>query len=324
MAKLKIGTLELNNRVIAAPMAGVSDKAYRQIAAGMGCGLVFTEMISDMGLIYGQKKTGYIADTQGETGPVGVQVFGSRPQDVARGARILAERGAALIDINMGCPTPKVVKNDGGAALLNDLPRAREMLRAVRDAVSVPLTVKMRKGWEDEDESCLELAQIAQEEGVNAIALHPRSRRQFFTGHADWDMIRRVKAVVSIPVIGNGDIHNAADGQRMMEETGCDAVMIGRGALGNPFIFRETAALLERGELLPPPEPEERIATARRHLSLAVKQQPEEVAVREMRKHISWYIKGMRAAAKMREQINRATTARDMNALLDQAMILMG
>ncbi|MEA1960130.1 MAG: tRNA dihydrouridine synthase DusB [Bacillota bacterium] len=307
-----IGTMEMENRVVSAPLAGVTDKAYRMVVKDFGCGLIFSEMISDMGLIYQQSRTKRLADTSGEKGPVGMQIFGSDPEAMAKGARILEDMGAQIIDINMGCPTPKIIKNGEGSALLLDLKKARQIIHQIIASVSVPVTIKMRKGWNDEEDTYLELAGIAEQEGAAAITLHPRSRTQFFSGHSDWTSIRKVKERIGIPVIGNGDIWTADDAVRMMDETRCDAVMIGRGALGNPFLFRETVALIENGRRLPPPTNEEKLQVAIHHLDLAIAFKGESVAVREMRKHLSWYIKGMRGAAQMREHINRSTTREEI------------
>jgi nifR3 family TIM-barrel protein len=313
----KIGNVPIKNRVVAAPLAGVTDRAFRIIAQSMGCGLVFTEMISDMGLVYGQSRTLQIADTSDETGPVAVQIFGSQPGPMAGAAAIVADMGAEIIDINMGCPTPKIVKNGEGAALMLDIDRSRQIIREVVQAVQVPVTVKLRKGWDDTRVNCLEMAQIAQEEGARAVTLHPRTRMQFFSGQADWDMIKNMKKALDIPVIGNGDIWQAQDAVRMINYTGCDAVMIGRAAMGNPFIFRETVELLENNRIVAPPDVKERLATFVRHMDLAVKYKGEGPAIREMRKHLSWYIKGMHGAARLRELINRATTRAQILELIN-------
>jgi len=307
-----IGNVEIANQVLMAPMAGVTDRAFRIIAKSFGCGLVFTEMISDMGLIYGQSRTQRIADTTEEKRPVAVQIFGSNPASMAGAARIVQDLGADIIDINMGCPTPKIVKNGEGAALMLDIPRCRQIIRAVVEAVRVPVTVKMRKGWDELSPTCLELAETAEQEGAAAITLHPRSRMQFFSGHSDWAMIKAVKELVHIPVIGNGDIHTAADAQLMLQETGCDAVMIGRAVMGNPFLIRETIELLTTGQMLPPPTQEERLEIALQHLELAIRFKGEWVALREMRKQLAWYIKGRPGASQIRTQINQATTKEEI------------
>lgn len=312
----EIGNVKVVNPVVMAPMAGVTDKAFRVIAKSFGCGLVCTEMISDMGLVYGQSRTRRIADTSGEERPVMVQIFGSHPPAMGRAATIAASLGADIIDINMGCPTPKIVKNGEGAALMLDIPRCRQIIREVVSSVKVPVTVKMRKGWDETHPHCLELAQVAEREGVAAITLHPRTRMQFFGGQADWAMIKAVKDLVSIPVIGNGDIRSAADALAMMTITGCDAVMIGRAALGNPFLLRETVSLLTTGSIWPPPSHAERMETALRHLELAISYKGEWVAVREMRKQLAWYVRGRPGASVLRSRLNQASSKKEIMEIL--------
>ena len=316
---IKIGNVVIPNRVFSAPMAGVTDKAFRQIIRSCGAGLIYTEMISDMGLVYGQQRTHKMLDLQGEEPPLAVQIFGSEPEPMAQAAQLAASQGADIVDINMGCPTPKIVKNGEGAALMLDIPRARRIIRAVVNAVPVPVTVKMRLGWSRDQINYLELAEAAQEEGAAAVALHARTRDQFYSGQADWSHIACLKKHLEIPVIGNGDIWTAEDALGMAEKTGCDAVMIGRGIMGNPFLIREAVALLERGERISPPTLEEKLALAARHLDLACQYKGENVAVREMRKHFSWYLKGMRGAAQLRQQINQATTRQQLLDILHSA-----
>jgi len=313
-----IGGINIKNRVIAAPLAGVTDKAFRIIARSFGCGLVYTEMISDMGLVYNQSRTLKMADLSEEEAPIAVQIFGSEIEPMIKAARIVEKLGAHIIDINMGCPTPKIVKNGEGAALMKDLNKCRLMIREMVRSVQVPVTVKMRKGWDTHDSTCLELAGIAQEEGASAIALHPRSRSQFFSGHADWKIIKEIKKEVDIPVIGNGDIWSAQDAVRMIESTECDAVMIGRAAMGNPFIFRETVELLEHQKKIAAASVQERLATAIRQLELSCRYKGEAVAIREMRKHFAWYTKGLRGAARIREEINRASSKEELLTIIQQ------
>ncbi len=312
----KIGNIQVKNRVVAAPMAGVTDKAYRVMAKSFGCGLVYTEMVSDMGLVYEQKRTEVIADITGEEPPLAIQIFGSDPEALAKGAIKLEKLGAHIIDINMGCPTPKIVKNGEGAALMLNLPKAQDIMRSVVRAVKVPVTVKFRKGWDDSSINCVELAGIAEAEGISAIAVHGRTRAQFYAGKADWDAIKIVKSHVSIPVIGNGDIWTGEDALRMMDYTGCDAVMIGRGALGNPFIFQAAVELIENGRKIEIPSMEIRIAAAIKHLELACTFKGEAVAAREMRKHLAWYTKGIRGAARIRDEINKTGSKEEMIAIM--------
>lgn len=302
-----IGDIKLKNKVVAAPMAGISDKAFRIMAASYGCGLTFSEMISDQGLIYEQVRTLGMLDVAGESVPTVVQIFGSEPENMARAASIAEERGAQIIDINMGCPTPKIVKNGEGCALMRDLSQAQKVIQAVVKAVTRPVTIKMRKGWDEGHVNCFELARIAEGEGVQALTIHPRTREQFFSGKADWEIIRKVKQTVSIPVIGNGDIFDALDARMMLDETGCDAVMIGRGALGNPFIYQATAVVLDGEEALPSPSIDERLAAAMKHCDLVMGFKGERGII-EMRKHLGWYIKGLPNATKSRQLINQATS----------------
>ncbi|HAA09484.1 MAG: tRNA dihydrouridine synthase DusB [Syntrophomonadaceae bacterium] len=321
---LKIGDVSIPNRVFSAPMAGVTDKAFRQIIRSCGAGLIYTEMISDLGLVYGQKRTHQLLDLQGEEHPIAVQIFGSEAEPMAQGAQLAEKQQADIIDINMGCPTPKIVKNGEGSALMLDIPRARQIIRAVVQAVRVPVTVKMRLGWSSDQLSYLQLGEAAQEEGAAAVALHARTREQFYSGQAQWEHIARLKKHLQIPVIGNGDIWTAQDAERMVQETGCDAVMIGRGIMGNPFLIREAVALLETGKQLPPPTMEEKLALAAHHLDLVCQYKGESVAVREMRKHFSWYLKGMRGAARLREKINQATTRQQLLDILQLTRVDTG
>lgn len=317
MIMFAIGNLRIPNRVVAAPLAGVTDRAGRDLARDFGPGLLYTEMISALGLVYNAKGTLKLAEVGAEPGLVAAQIFGAKPMAIAKGARILEGLGAPIIDINMGCPTPKIVRNGEGAALMKDPGLARDIFRAVLDAVQVPVTVKIRKGFSQEKPNFIEIALLAQEEGIKAVAIHPRSREQFFSGHSDWTAIRTLKKHLRIPVIGNGDIWSAHDAQQMIDETGCDAVMIGRAAMGNPFIYRETVALVEHGRLPVPPTLEERFQTAQKHLDLAIRYKGETVAVREMRKHFAWYCKGLKGATQVRQAINQSTTPRQLLTALN-------
>jgi len=313
---VRIRCLQLDNPVISAPMAGVTDKAFRILAREAGCGLVCTEMVSDQALLYGNVKTCSLLDVSGETGPVSMQIFGSNPEYMAAAAEIAARRGAALIDINMGCPTPKIVKNGEGSALMKEPRKAAEIVSAVASRVDLPVTVKIRKGWDEASVNAVEFARSVAEAGAAAVTVHGRTRSQFYTGKADWEIIAAVKKAVTVPVIGNGDIWTPQDALSMMKLTGCDGVMIGRAALGNPWIFSRTVRFLKTGELMPFPAPGERVATALRHLDLMVGIKGEKVAVWEMRKHAAWYVKGLRGAARLREQVNRARSVEEVRSIL--------
>ncbi|HBT20654.1 MAG TPA: tRNA dihydrouridine synthase DusB [Peptococcaceae bacterium] len=313
---MKIGNIVLKNPVFSAPMAGVSDKAFRIIAREFDCGLTYTEMVSAKGLCYKNKKTFELIDLSQESGPVGIQIFGSDPSSMAEGAKAAEEAGAALIDINMGCPTPKIVKNGDGAALMKNVDLAVKIAEAVVNAVKIPVTVKMRKGWDETMVNAVELAKCLEQVGVAAVTIHGRTRDQFYSGKADWNIIREVKNSVNIPVIGNGDIWTPQDACKMMDFTGCDAVMIGRGSRGNPWIFKRTAVYLAYGELLPEPTYLERLEIAERHLELAVMFKGEKRALLEMRKHLAWYTKGLPKAAQIREKINRIQDINDLREFL--------
>ena len=299
-------------------MAGYTDKAFRIILQSFGCGLVYTEMISAQALIYRQEKTRAIADVSEEKPPVAVQIFGSEPDTMAAAARLVVEGGADIVDINMGCPIPKIVRNGEGVALMRDPERAAEVVAAVAEAVAVPITVKIRAGWDAQNINCCQVAALAAEAGADAIAIHPRTREQLYSGRADWELIRRVKEQVSVPVIGNGDILSAADAGRMMSLTGCDLVMIGRGCLGNPFLIREAISYIEHGTTLPPAAPQEKLAVARQHLELACRFKGADRGTREMRKHLAWYIKGFPYAASTRVRINEAQTPQELETILQE------
>lgn len=316
----RIGQVVINNPVVSAPMAGVTDRAFRLLARRAGAGLIYTEMVSDQALIYGSARTEKILDITGEPPPLSVQIFGSRPEYMAEAAAMVEVRGATIIDINMGCPTPKIVKNGEGAALLRQPGLAERIVRAVVRAVRVPVTVKMRIGWDSGQIVAVEFARMLQEAGVSAVAVHGRTRDQFYSGRADWSTIARVKEALSIPVIGNGDVRSPQEARAMLQETGCDAVMIGRAAMGNPWIFRDTVHYLQTGELLSPPGRRERLEIALQHLRLLVESKGEYIGVREMRKHAAWYVRGLKGAARLREELNRADTIERMEQILYSAL----
>ncbi|MDD2443334.1 MAG: tRNA dihydrouridine synthase DusB [Desulfotomaculaceae bacterium] len=314
---MKIGSVRLDNPVIAAPMAGVTDRAFRIIARETGCGLVCTEMVSDQALLYGNPKTCGLLDISGETGPISMQIFGSNAAYMAAAAAIVESRGAWLIDINMGCPTPKIVKNGEGSALMKEPDRAVEIVKAVVERVQAPVTVKMRKGWDESSVNAVELARLVVDAGAAAVTVHGRTRSQFYAGKADWEIIAAVKRAVDVPVIGNGDIRTPQDALSMMEQTGCDGVMIGRAALGNPWVLSQTVRYLETGELLPGPTIQERVKKALKHFELLIKIKGETVAVWEIRKHAAWYMKGLRGAARLREHVNKANSVEEIENILN-------
>lgn len=313
----KIGNIELNGWACLAPMAGVSDLAYRVIAKKMGASLTTAEMVSAKGLYYRNEKTKEMLKIDSDEHPVALQLFGSDPDIMAWGAKIMEQAGPDFIDINMGCPMQKVVKNGDGSALMKNIPLAAAVIRAMVKAVHTPVTVKMRLGWSRDTLRAVELAQAAEEAGAAAITVHGRTREDFYTGKADWKEIKKVVDAVKIPVIGNGDVTDGKSAKDLMEETGCAAVAIGRAAWGNPWIFREVNTYLETGEIIPPPSWEMRLQMARRHLHGLCLEKGEYAAVREMRAHASRYFHGLPKATALRQEIMKETTEKGFNDVLD-------
>ncbi|HFL2571157.1 TPA: tRNA dihydrouridine synthase DusB [Clostridioides difficile] len=317
---MKIGNLELKNKVFLSPMAGVTDLPFRLICKEQGCGLLYTEMINGKALCYDDENTKKMLKIEEEEHPVTVQIFGSEPEFMGRAAEIMNDYSNEILDINMGCPAPKVVKNGDGSALMKNPKLAEEVLRAVVKNSKKPVTLKIRKGWDDNSVNAVEIAKIAEDCGISALAIHGRTREQFYTGKADWDIIAEIKKNLSIPVIGNGDVFTIEDSINMLDKTGCDAIMIGRGAQGNPWIFKRINHYMNTGEILPEPTLNEKISTAIKHLKLAVEEHGEYVAVREMRKHIAWYLKGLRNSAKLRDEINKIEDYQEVVSKLEYYM----
>lgn len=309
---LHIGEVRVEPPLVLAPMAGVSDAPFRQLAKEAGCGLVFSEMVSDKGLLHSGPGTRDILRFEERERPLAVQLFGSDPATMARVAVLVEELGVDLIDINMGCPVPKVVKTGAGAALMRHPGLAARLVEAVASAVKCPVTVKMRKSWDEESPDAVVLARLVVAAGAVCVTVHGRTRGQYYAGSADWGIIARVKEAVGVPVIGNGDVFQPEDARRMLDTTGCDGVMIGRGALGNPWIFSRTAHYLATGQLLPPPTPVQRVAMARRHLELMLRWKGPRRGMVQMRKHAAWYLKGCPGAAAVRARLVKAENPGDM------------
>ncbi len=318
--KLKIGNVELDSPVALAPMAGVTDLPFRILCREQGCGLMCTEMVSAKALLYKNRNTKPLLETKPEERPVAVQLFGSDPEIMSEMALMLEEGPYDIIDVNMGCPVPKIVNNGEGSALMKNPKLAGEILSAMTRKLKKPVTVKFRKGFNDESVNAVEFAKMAEQSGAAAVAVHGRTREQFYSGKADWDIIHQVKEAVRIPVIGNGDIFTPQDAGRMMEETGCDGVMVARGAKGNPWIFSRIDHYLKTGEVLPKQGPEEVKQMILRHAELLVAFKGEYTAMREMRKHVSWYTAGYPHSAALRNEINLVETMEELTELVLERM----
>lgn len=311
----KIQSLELSSPIILAPMAGITNLPYRRIMKRFGAGMVFTEMVSANGLIRDGKKTQVLLDSHEDEKPLGVQLFGDDPNVLAEAASMVRDSGS-LLDINMGCPVKKVVRNGAGSALLQDPQRIRAICKSVREAYPGPLTIKIRSGWDEHSINYLEIGRIAEGEGIDAITLHPRTRTQFFAGHSDWSHITTLKNAINIPVFGSGDIFTPEDGIRMLVESGCDAVMIGRGGYGNPWLIEQILDLMQERKIKAPTQ-EEICRIAIEHLDLHRLQFGSHKALLEMRKHMCWYARGLSGASHFRAALQKTT---DIEQLKDLAV----
>lgn len=315
---MKIGRFTTESNVFLAPMAGVTDLPFRKICRRCGAGLVYSEMISAKGLYYNDKKTAQLMRIDEDERPCALQIFGSDADIMAEVIPKFMEFKPDIIDINMGCPTPKIVNNGDGSALLKTPEKIGEIVRKVSDASPVPVTVKIRKGWDADSINAVEAAKIIEQNGAAAIAVHGRTREEFYSGQADWDIIRQVKNAVQIPVIGNGDIRTAEDAKRMIDTTGCDAVMIGRGAQGNPFIFRQVNEYLKTGKITYSPTPREKLLQMTEHIEMLIEEKGEYIGIREARKHIAWYIKGLNGSAKLKSVVFQIDSADEMRKCLTE------
>ncbi len=316
--KLKIGDVVLDNRLILAPMAGVTDQPYRLICREQGCALVVTEMVSAKAILYRNKNTNALLAVSEKERPAAVQLFGSDPEILGRIAAQVEEGPCDMIDLNLGCPVPKIVNNGEGSALMKDLKKAEKIFASVVKHTKKPVTVKFRKGFNDSQVNAVELARIAEGCGVSAVAVHGRTREQYYSGKADWEIIRQVKEAVRIPVIGNGDVFAPQDVKRMLEETGCDGVMIGRGAKGNPWIFSQSLHYLKTGQVPPKPGIKEIREMILRHGKLLAEFKGERTAMQEMRKHIAWYTAGLPHSSALRNEINQIDHLDGMLELLEK------
>ena len=317
LKKLKIGKVELQNNLILAPMAGVTDLPFRTIVEKFNPGLVCTEMVSSKALFYGDEKTKQLLKCDGEKRPISMQIFGSDPETMGFAAKYVSKL-ADIVDINMGCPAPKVVKNGDGSKLLLDLNKVEEIVKSVVANSEVPVTLKYRKGWDNNNIVACEVAKIAEKNGISAITIHGRTRDEFYSGRADLDIIKEVKESVNIPVIGNGDVIDEESAKYMFEYTGVDGIMIGRGTMGNPWIFEQIQHYLENGDKLPSPTNQEKYEILKEHIELDIRYKGETVALNEMRKHIAWYTKNMPNSSSFRNYINKINTKDELISVIKE------
>ena len=316
----KIKDVEIKNQIVLAPMAGICNSSFRKIIKEMGCGLIYAEMVSDKAIFYNNKKTIDMLYMEESERPISQQIFGSDKESFVKAAKYIEEHmNPDIIDINMGCPVPKVaVKSQAGAALLKNPEKIKEIVKAVVDAVDIPVTVKIRSGWDMNHINAVEVAKICEEAGASAICIHGRTRSQGYSGTVDLNIIKQVKEAVSIPVIGNGDIKTIKDAERMLKETGVDAIMIGRGVLGNPWLIKQLDKYLNEGIIIPGPTDTERINIAIKHLKNLSEQKCEKLAVLEIRNHIPWYLKGIKGSSEIKNLVYKTTNINDIITILEE------
>lgn len=315
---MRIGNVVLENNIILAPMAGVTDLPFRLLCKEQGVGMTCTEMVSAKAISFHNKNTESLLEISEKERPVSLQLFGSDPDIISEVASYIEERPFDILDINMGCPVPKVAGNGEGSALMQNPKLVGEIIYKTARAIKKPVTVKIRKGFSEKNVNAVEIAKIAEANGAAAIAVHGRTREQYYSGKADWDIIRQVKEAVKIPVIGNGDVDSPQKAKEILVQTGCDGIMVGRGARGNPWIFREIKAYLEKGELIPRPSKDEIKSMMLRHARMQIEYKGTYTGIREMRKHISWYTAGFPGSAKLRGAINLVETYEELEQLLEQ------
>lgn len=323
MMKLKIGNVEIDGGIILGPMAGVTDLPFRILCKEQGADLIYTEMVSAKGIQYNNKNTESLLVVKDEERPVALQLFGADPYILSETAKKIEHRNFDILDINMGCPVPKVVNNGEGSALMKEPKLVGEIVKAVSSAINKPLTVKIRKGFNDSHVNAVEIAKIIEDNGASAVAVHGRTREQYYSGKADWSIIKAVKEAVSIPVIGNGDVFTPEDAINLLKETGCDGVMLARGARGNPWIFKRIKEYMNTGILLDKPSVEEAVAMMLRHANMATQYKGEFVGIREMRKHVAWYTSGYPMATKLRLRVNEVNDFNELEELLNEYLTMV-